>query len=256
MSISRWFTPPHFGFLCTVFYVWLRWWPYSWWNILVSLQNTLHHTDLSWLEGKNDLTWLDLNNYVTWLALTWLGKKMEMTWLDLRLRYFWLDLTCDLSMSGLLQHWILPSTYQTLEIINTPTFLQAHTCSFITSLLQICRQAGISSMLPASLQNTQQVLVTRSMQAHVGYFVKSLLHLELVSISNMLCHKPASYSTYQNISIIFLHHGKLMHALYKLAAHIQACQHFKYTRSKPANMPQPCKISLHELQIRWSACLM
>ena len=152
--------------------------------------------------------WLDL----TWLDWTW--KKMAMTWLDLRLRYFWLDLTCDLSMSGLLQHWILPSTYHTLDIINTPTHLQAHTSSFtcITSLLQICRLAGISSMLPASLQNTQHVLITRSIYAsscNVGSFVKSLLHLELVSIPNMLCHKPASYSTYQNISIIFLHHGKL-----------------------------------------------
>ena len=56
--------------------------------------NTLHHTDLRWLEGKNDLTWLDLNNYVTWLdlkkkAMTWLATLVLLTWLDL-----WLEQGC------------------------------------------------------------------------------------------------------------------------------------------------------------------
>ena len=61
--------------------------------------NTLHHTDLRWLEGKNDLTWLDLNNYVTWLEeknsndLTWLATRVLLTWLDLWLEQGWLVTT-------------------------------------------------------------------------------------------------------------------------------------------------------------------
>ena len=66
VSISRWFTPPHFGFFL-----------YGHWDddlavdelFFVSLQKgiTLHHTDLSWLEGKNDLTWLEQLCDLTWL---------------------------------------------------------------------------------------------------------------------------------------------------------------------------------------------
>ena len=97
MSISRWFTPPHLGFLCTV--------------IEMTTQLTKYfcqftkgeYTTPYWLEvtwRKNDLTWLDLNNYVTWLDLTknsndltWLATRVHVTWLDLWLEQGWLVTT-------------------------------------------------------------------------------------------------------------------------------------------------------------------
>ena len=97
MSISRWFTPPHLGFLCTVIEMTTQLITYF---CHFTKGEYIHHIDLRWLEGKHDLTWLDLNSYVTWLDLT----KIAMTWLDSRLEYFWLDWTCDSSKGDLLQH--------------------------------------------------------------------------------------------------------------------------------------------------------
>ena len=66
---------------CTLgFYVQsLRWWPCSWQNILVRLQkgNTLHHTDLSWLEGE--MTWLDLTCDLSTFDLTWYVTRARVT---------------------------------------------------------------------------------------------------------------------------------------------------------------------------------
>ena len=109
MSISRWFTPPHLGFLCTVIEMTTQLTKYFC-HFTKGEYTTPYWLEVTWRKKLLDLTWLE-----QLCDLTWLEKKIAMTWLDSRLKYFWLDLTCDSSKGDLLQHCPLEPPKAILE---------------------------------------------------------------------------------------------------------------------------------------------
>ena len=91
--------------------------------------NTLHHTELRWLEGKNDLTWLEQLCDLTWLdlkkiAMTWLDSRLDLTWLVTRARATCYNTACDtqrIILHHLLVYWAAPlATPPLTSVIHVP----------------------------------------------------------------------------------------------------------------------------------------
>ena len=127
MSISRWFTPPHLGFLCTVIslykrgihYTILTWGDWKEKMTWLDLTWTIMWLELTWLEQLCDLNWLDLNNCVTWIDLTWTIMWLNLTWLEKKQQ--WLDLTRDSSTFDLT--WLVTRARVIFYNTGHPSFL-------------------------------------------------------------------------------------------------------------------------------------